>query len=87
MQIKDVDMISEEQKELQKRIGEVAQERDENVAEVHRLCKLLEKKEEEVQRNRNHCVTLKQLVDRLEVGYEIQADDKNILLLVFSVIC
>lgn len=66
MQIKDVDMISEQQKELQKRIGEVTQERDENVAEVHRLCKLLEKKEEEVQRNRNHCVTLEQLVDRLE---------------------
>ena len=67
-QIKDFEMLTEQHKELQQRIENMTQERDNNICEVHGLCKLVQQKEEEVQRSRTHCVTLKGLVDRLEVS-------------------
>lgn len=67
-QIKDFEMLTEQHRVLQQRIESITQERDNNICEVHRLCKLVKQKEEEVQRNRTHCVTLKGLVDRLEVS-------------------
>lgn len=68
MQVKDNKMLSEQQKELQKGIGDIQRERNENVGKFQRLSELLEEQEVEIQRNREHCVTLKGLVDRLEVG-------------------
>ena len=53
--------------QLQKSLESITQERDQNGTEVERLRKDLEHKESEVQRNRDHCITLKELVDRLEV--------------------
>lgn len=67
-QIKDTATLTEQHKELERTIESITQERDQNICEVHRLCKVVEQKDEEVQRNRTHCVTLKGLVDRLEVS-------------------
>ena len=66
-QTKDIETLTKQHQELQMRIESVTQERDQNICEVQRLCNLVEKKDAEIQRNRNHCVTLKKLVDRLEV--------------------
>lgn len=66
-QVKDFGVLAEQYRELQERIETVTKERDDNMSEVHRLCTLVDQKEQEVQRNRTHCVTLKGLVDRLEV--------------------
>lgn len=66
-QIKNKEILSENYKELQEILENVTQERDKNVSEVERLSKLVEQKDNEVQRNRRHCITLKGLVDRLEV--------------------
>ena len=66
-QIKSKEMLSENCKELQKSLENVTQERDQNASEVERLGKLVEQKDNEIQRNKNHCITLKGLVDRLEV--------------------
>lgn len=66
-QIKSKETLSENYKELQETLGNITQERDKNISEVERLSKLLEQKDNEFQRNRNHCITLKGLVDRLEV--------------------
>lgn len=66
-QVKDFGMLAEQYRELQERIETLTKERDDNMSEVHRLCTLVDQKEQEVQRNRTHCVTLKGLVDRLEV--------------------
>jgi len=65
-QTKDIETLTKQHQELQMRIESVTQERDQNICEVQRLCNLVEKKDAEIQRNRNHCVTLKKLVDRLE---------------------
>ena len=64
---KDLETLSEQYKELQRRLENVTRESDQNICEVDRLCKLVEEKDKEAQRNRTHCVTLKGLVDRLEV--------------------
>lgn len=66
-QIKDKEKLSEHCMQLQKSLESITQERDQNGTEVERLRKDLEHKESEVQRNRDHCITLKELVDRLEV--------------------
>lgn len=66
-QVKDFGVLAEQYRELQERIETITKERDDNMSEVHRLCTLVDQKEQEVQRNRTHCVTLKGLVDRLEV--------------------
>lgn len=66
-QTKDIETLTKQHKELQMRIESVTQEGDQNICEVQRLCNLVEKKDAEIQRNRDHCVTLKELVDRLEV--------------------
>lgn len=66
-QVKDFGVLTEQYRELQERIETITKERDDNMSEVHRLCTLVDQKEQEVQRNRTHCVTLKGLVDRLEV--------------------
>lgn len=66
-QIKANKTLDENYKELQGTLENITQERDKNVFEVERLCNMLEKKDSELQRNRSHCVTLKGLVDRLEV--------------------
>ena len=63
-QIKDKEKLSEHCMQLQKSL---TQERDQNGTELDRLRKDLEQKESEVQKNRDHCITLKELVDRLEV--------------------
>ena len=70
MQMKDTKLLSEQQKELHKRIGDIQRERDENVGKFQRLSELLKEREVEIQRNKEHCVALKGLVDRLEVGYD-----------------
>lgn len=66
-QIKSNETLSENYKELQEMLENVTQERDRNICKVERLSKLVEQKNEEIQRNRDHCITLKGLVDRLEV--------------------
>lgn len=66
-QIQSTETLSENYKELQLSFEDVTQERNQSVSEVERLSKLVEQKENEVQRNRNHCIKLKGLVDRLEV--------------------
>lgn len=66
-QIKDKEKLNEHCMQLQKSLESITQERDQNGTEVERLRKDLEHKESEVQRNRDHCITLKELVDRLEV--------------------
>lgn len=66
-QIQSTETLSENYKELQLSFEDVTQERNQSVSEVERLSKLVEQKENEVQRNRNHCITLKALVDRLQV--------------------
>ena len=68
--MKDNKLLSEQQKELQRRIGDIQRERDENVGKFQRLSELLKEREVEIQRNKEHCVALKGLVDRLEVGYD-----------------
>ena len=68
-QIKSKGTHSENYKELQEMLKNVTQERDRNIREVERLSKLVERKDEEIQRNRDHCITLKGLVDRLEVRH------------------
>lgn len=67
---KDLETLSEQYKELQRRLENVTRKRDQNICEVDRLCKLVEEKDKEAQRNRTHCVTLKGLVDRLENAAE-----------------
>lgn len=66
-QIKDFETITEQHRDLQNRLQGVTNERDKNACEIQRLCSIFEDKDEEVQRNRAHCTTLKGLVDRLEV--------------------
>lgn len=66
-QIKANKTLDENYKELQGTLENIRQERDKNIFEVERLCNMLEQKDSELQRNRSHCVTLKGLVDRLEV--------------------
>lgn len=66
-QIKANKTLDENCKELQGTLENITQERDKNIFEVERLCNMLEQKDSELQRNRSHCVTLKGLVDRLEV--------------------
>ncbi|XP_074637072.1 uncharacterized protein LOC141895197 isoform X2 [Acropora palmata] len=68
MQMKDTKLLSEQQKELHKRIGDIQRERDENVGKFQRLSELLKEREVEIQRNKEHCVALKGLVDRLEIA-------------------
>lgn len=66
-QIVDFETTTEEHRDLQNRLKGVTNERDKNACEIQRLCSIIEDKDEEVQRNRAHCATLKGLVDRLEV--------------------
>lgn len=65
-QVKDNEKLNENCTQLQKSLESVTQERDQNAAELKRLGEDLEQKENEIQRNRDHCITLKALVDRLE---------------------
>ena len=64
---KQVSKSKETLSELQGTLKDITQQRDQNIVEIERLSKLLEKKDSELQRNRSHCTTLKTLVDRLEV--------------------
>ena len=68
-QIEDFETITEQYRDLQNRLKGVTNERDKNACEIQRLCSIVEDKDEEVQRNRAHCTTLKGLVDRLEVRW------------------
>ena len=66
-QVNSKETLSEDYKELKGTLENIIQERDKNISEVGRLSKLLEQKDSELNRNRSHCITLKGLVDRLEV--------------------
>lgn len=68
-QIEDFETNTEQYRDLQNRLKGVTNERDKNACEIQRLCSIVEDKDEEVQRNRAHCTTLKGLVDRLEVRW------------------